>query len=620
MRPFGDACVNGIVQGIPGDAADFLHQLLGFTHIHKSAGDDVGTGEDGAGVRIHGGHHHDQTVLRQMTAVAEHDVAHVAHAVAVHQHPAGGNGAGPLAGVLIQFQHLADVAHKDVIRIHTHVFCQFLVLHQMAVFAVDGHKVLRLHQRVQKLDFLLAGVAGYVYLRILVIYIDAAAVHFVDDVAHQLLVAGDGVGRQHHQVTGGEFHLIVIGEGHTVQSGHGLALGAGGDDGHLAGLVAADFVDVDQHLIGHGHVSQFHGGPHHVQHAASGDGYLAAVFGAVVDDLLYTVYVGGEGGHDHPLGGVVHEDQIQGCTYLPLGGGESGPAHVGGFAHEEQNALLAVFADAGQIDHVAVDGRYVDLEVTGVEHHAHGGGDGDAAGIRNGVVHADEFRGEGTQFHGIAGGYGVHLHLVGQTLLCQLILQNTQRQAGTVDGRIDGAEHVGQGSDVILVSVGQKNTADAIRILFQIGDVRDDQIYTKHVIIGECQTAVDDDYVIAVFQNGQIFADFVQSAQHHDAELRCVLFFCHKAILSIICYVEIWPQKTNPTHIDPIQELWNIRRIPRAAGSMPKAGIYSRMCVIYGFYLSIGGRSPHNGGGSAKRTQYLNYIIHEEFFFFPQWL
>ena len=33
-------------------------------------------------------------------------------------------------------------------------------------------------------------------------------------------------------------------------------------------------------------------------------------------------------------------------------------------------------------------------------------------------------------------------------------------------------------------------------------------------------------------QNSDVFTDFVQTAQHHNAELGCVLFFCHKAILS----------------------------------------------------------------------------------------
>ena len=51
---------------------------------------------------------------------------------------------------------------------------------------------------------------------------------------------------------------------------------------------------------------------------------------------------------------------------------------------------------------------------------------------------------------------------------------------------------------------------------------------------------------------------------------------------------------------------------------MPKAGIYSRMCVIYGFIYQSEADARITEGATAKRTQYLNYIIHEEFFFFPQ--
>ena len=85
---------------------------------------------------------------------------------------------------------------------------------------------------------------------------------------------------------------------------------------------------------------------------------------------------------------------------------------------------------------------------------------------------------------------------------------------------------------MILVSVGQQDTADPIRILFQIRNIGDNQIYAKHIIVGERKTAVHDDHVVTVFQNGDIFADLVQAAQHHNAELGVVLFFCHKAILS----------------------------------------------------------------------------------------
>ena len=88
------------------------------------------------------------------------------------------------------------------------------------------------------------------------------------------------------------------------------------------------------------------------------------------------------------------------------------------------------------------------------------------------------------------------------------------------------------GNDMIIVTVGQKDTADPVRVLFQIGDVRDHQIYAKHIVVGERQAAVHNDDVVAVFQNSDVFTDLVQTAQHHNAELGCVLFFCHKAILS----------------------------------------------------------------------------------------
>ena len=73
----------------------------------------------------------------------------------------------------------------------------------------------------------------------------------------------------------------------------------------------------------------------------------------------------------------------------------TGALHVGGLAHKHQHALLAVFADTGEIHHLSVDGRNVDFEVTGVHDHSHRGSDSKTASISDGVIHADKLSAEG---------------------------------------------------------------------------------------------------------------------------------------------------------------------------------------------------------------------------------
>ena len=77
---------------------------------------------------------------------------------------------------------------------------------------------------------------------------------------------------------------------HAIEGRHRLALAAGGDDGQLLGLVAANIGDVNQHAGGNLHIAQLDSSTHNVEHAAAGDGHLAAVVRRGVDDLLDAVH------------------------------------------------------------------------------------------------------------------------------------------------------------------------------------------------------------------------------------------------------------------------------------------------------------------------------------------
>ena len=66
---------------------------------------------------------------------------------------------------------------------------------------------------------------------------------------------------------------------------------------------------------------------------------------------------------------------------------------------------------------------------------------------------------------------------------------------------------------MVLVSVGQEDAADAVLILNQISEVGDDHVDAVHIVIGETHAHVDDDDVVAVLKDGQVFADLVQTAK-----------------------------------------------------------------------------------------------------------
>ena len=140
-----------------------------------------------------------------------------------------------------------------------------------------------------------------------------------------------------------------------------------------------------------------------------------------------------------------------------------------------------------------------------------------AAGISDRVVDPDELHADRTQLEDIACTDDVELGLCRQTVLGQLVADDADGQLGAVDGGIDGAQDIGDRADVVLMPVREQDAADAILVLFQVGDIGNDEVDAQHFLVGKAETAVNDDDVVLIFDDGQIFADLVQSAKRNDA-------------------------------------------------------------------------------------------------------
>ena len=71
------------------DSLCLFHQILGFTHIDKSSGYDIRSGQQLVAVALQGQNDDDDTVLGQILAVTQHDIADVADAETVHHDGSG---------------------------------------------------------------------------------------------------------------------------------------------------------------------------------------------------------------------------------------------------------------------------------------------------------------------------------------------------------------------------------------------------------------------------------------------------------------------------------------------------------------------------------------------------
>ena len=101
-------------------------------------------------------------------------------------------------------------------------------------------------------------------------------------------------------------------------------------------------------------------------------------------------------------------------------------------------------------------------------------------------------------------------------MLLELETNQPRGQAGAVDGHVDLLEHIGDRADVVLVPVGDEQTADALLVLDEIAYVRNDAVHAVHVLVGERHAAVDDDDLAGVFIDGHVLADLVQTPKGND--------------------------------------------------------------------------------------------------------
>ena len=78
---------------------------------------------------------------------------------------------------------------------------------------------------------------------------------------------------------------------------------------------------------------------------------------------------------------------------------------------------------------------------------------------------------------------------------------------------------------MILMSVGDHKTLHFFIIVFQIGNIRDDQVDSQHIVLRERQTAVHHNNTVFVFEGSNVHSDLFQSAQRNDFQFSTVTFF-----------------------------------------------------------------------------------------------
>ncbi len=94
----------------------------------------------------------------------------------------------------------------------------------------------------------------------------------------------------------------------------------------------------------------------------------------------------------------------------------------------------------------------------------------------------------------------------------EFALDEAAGEAGRVDGGLHFAEQVGQGADVVFVSVGDEDGFDFILVFDQVAEIGDDDVDPQHVFFRKGHACIDYDNFVAVTEYSHVLPDFPQAS------------------------------------------------------------------------------------------------------------
>ena len=116
---------------------------------------------------------------------------------------------------------------------------------------------------------------------------------------------------------------------------------------------------------------------------------------------------------------------------------------------------------------------------------------------------------------------GAHLAQVGvveQSVLVELVFDVGERELGAPDGDVEFGEHPGQRADVVFVAVGEDDSANALAVFGEIGNVGDDDVDAEEFGFGEHESGIDDDDVVSPANGHAVHAELAEAAEGNDLQ------------------------------------------------------------------------------------------------------
>ena len=171
--------------------------------------------------------------------------------------------------------------------------------------------------------------------------------------------------------------------------------------------------------------------------------------------------------------------------------------------------LKAQLGEPGEVDHGALSGSHIDLEVTGMDDHTGRAVDGQGHRVGNRVVHMDQFHIHASQLDmGPCRSY-LKLCRTVQIVLFQLAFDQADGQSRAVNRHIQFFQQIRHRADMVLVAVGDHHAPDFFPVFLYERKIRNNAVYAGHIVIRERKAAVHDDHIVLALIQREVLADLV---------------------------------------------------------------------------------------------------------------
>ncbi len=273
------------------------------------------------------------------------------------------------------------------------------------------------------------------------------------------------------------------------ERGARLALPAGGDDQHLARRQFHRGVHVDRRREVLEIAARLGDLDDPIERAPA-DAELTPGIARDIAERLHPRRVRREGGDEHPAGAGGNR-LVEPDANIGFGARRLLVEHIGRVADQSEDTLVTDRGEFGRRRRHTQLRILVDLPVAGVEDIAIWRLDQQRGPLGDRMRERDIGEAERAELEAALILDDVELHLVGNALFLELATDQPRSELGRVHRHAEIGGEIGDRADMILMPVGQHDTEQILDILFDEGQVGQDQLDARIAGIGEGQAEID---------------------------------------------------------------------------------------------------------------------------------